>query len=181
MSSDEVGVPSVEEIKGRASLEDRILNKLETLCSLFDNLYLLKSIGIINESNFFFQKINKSTIGSKIWFVTLLLSIRKSIKQLIKNIKIRNQFIEEIKNFNLNHKHYVNDIVSDRLEEGLKKCKITIREAIFDLIQNFIYLIIVAFQAFRIKGYNNLKRSLDPMFTIVSIVRLMSTGYAIIN
>ena len=93
--------------RNNLSFEDVLTNSLETLCTLFDNIFFLKNIGIISEENKFYQKLNKSQFGSKIWVISLLLSLRKSFKNILKNLKLRQKYHQEIskyKNINLNEK-----------------------------------------------------------------------------
>lgn len=73
---------------------DFLVNSLETLTSLMDNVYLITKFGIGSNSKFL-KKVGAN--ASKVWFVTLLFTIRKILKNLLKLSNIKNQVWKEIK------------------------------------------------------------------------------------
>lgn len=86
---------SDEKKNQRVSWEDFLIDGLESLTSLFDNIYILRSFGIISESNVLYQKLNRGDFGSKLWFISSLLSTRKSLSQLIVLGRSRYKLLKE--------------------------------------------------------------------------------------
>lgn len=160
------------------SFEDICSNALETLCTLFDNLFFLKNIGIISEENKFYQKLNKSQFGSKIWLVSLLLSLRKSFKNILDSLKLRKKYYHEIskhKNINLNEKgQQIQKILSNNLR--------VILNHLLDFVQDFLYMIIIIIDI--LKQNQKLlrwKRWCEYSSNIINVLRIFTANRNIIQ
>ncbi|KAG0660377.1 hypothetical protein C6P45_001604 [Maudiozyma exigua] len=126
--------------QNKVSFEDGLKDSLTAVCTLFDNIFFLRNIGIISEENKIYQKLNKSQFGSKIWLVSLLLSLRRSFKKIIDNLKLRKKYQLEMikcKNVNLKDKqgHQVQRILSNNLR--------IILNHVLDFLQDFLYMMII--------------------------------------
>ncbi|SMN20098.1 similar to Zygosaccharomyces rouxii ZYRO0F18370g hypothetical protein [Maudiozyma saulgeensis] len=167
--------PSRESIP-KGNLEDIIVHSFESICALFDNIYFLKNIGIINENNFLYKKLNKSQIGSKIWLITLILSLRKSYKKLKKTIFARIQYKKELKKFN----NYLNDKTQSNLNL-LKNYDKIIINTILDFFQDLFYMIIIIFDILKTSKYQKLKSWCEYSSYIISILRIFNSSTRIIK
>ncbi|CCK69140.1 Pex34p KNAG_0C00270 [Huiozyma naganishii CBS 8797] len=173
-------------MKTAASLswEDVLLGKLESICSIFDNIYLLKSLGIISKENFLYRKLNKGNVGSKVWFLTLILSIRKNLKRLVRLVQTRFKLVFEIEQILRQKKlddSLVNNVVLNKLSTNLRKCHFMIIDTFLDLAQLLIYLFIVSGDCFNIPPrFKKFKKYLGPMSNVVTILRMLVSVYTTI-
>lgn len=160
--------------KKRQSYEDRFIGILESVCSMFDNVYLARSLGIISDKNILYRYLNKGDWGSKLWFVTLILSARKSMRQLFRTIRAKRALQCEIESTKLNSRSLVNDVLYEKLNDNLNKCASVIKDAMFDLLQTLVYLKIVVIDLFKIAVPKKWKRILEPLSNFITLTRFFT-------
>lgn len=160
------------------SYEDIITSKLESLSFIFDNIYFLKSIGLISEKNFLYVKLNNGNFGSKLWFITLLLSVRKLVKKLFKTIKIRSKYNTEVKKIIMKQDiNLVNNVLIGKLNNCLQKCNSMLKDILLDLIQNFLYLILILFDILNLeKKYQKWKKLFESSSNVITILKILNIG-----
>lgn len=156
--------------------EDSLINGLESVCGFFDNVYLAKSLGIISEENFLYKHLNKGDWGSKLWFVTLVLSIRRCLRQLFRILRNRAKLKKELRSIDNNEKGLVNDVLKEKLSAMLQRSSLMIKAVMFELLQNILYLIIVAVDMFKIRLPRKWRRVLEPISNFVTVFRLVAFG-----
>ncbi|AQZ14016.1 PEX34 (YCL056C) [Zygosaccharomyces parabailii] len=169
---------SDENDKHSYTIEDSIIAGLESICGLFDNVYLFKSLGIISENNFLYRRLNKGEWGSRLWFVTLLLSARKSISHLIKIVRARSKLTREMREMKIeDDDDLVKQVLKNKFTDALKKYGILIRDVIFELLQTFSYLAIVTIEVFKFSVNARVLRILEPLSHFIAVLRIFSSGY----
>ncbi|QLQ78678.1 hypothetical protein HG537_0B00280 [Torulaspora globosa] len=156
--------------------EDNLISGLESVCSFFDNVYFAKSLGIITEENFLYKHLNKGDWGSKLWFVTLVLSIRRCLRQLFRILQDRVKLKKELISMGKNEKGLVNDVLKEKLSAMLQKSSLMIKAIMFELLQNILYLIIVAVDVFKVRLPRKWRRVLEPISNFVTVLRLVAFG-----
>lgn len=181
MESKECNLPGADGGKGaggshRLPFEDSLIAGLESVCSFFDNVYFAKSLGIISDQNFLYRHLNKGDWGSKLWFVTLLLSIRRCLRQLFRILRDRVNLKKECKSMANDEKGLVNDVLREKLSSLMQKSTLMIKSVLFELLQNVLYLIIVAVDVFKLKIPGKWRRVLEPVSNFVTVVRLFTVG-----
>lgn len=162
-------------------LEDNVLNALESICNIFDNVYFFKSIGVLSEKNILYRTLNKGDFGSKLWFLTLLLSSKKLITRLTKSLKIRAKIkkeIDESPKENDEDKSLVNSLLREKLELSLAKCMDIIRNNVLELLQTMMYLSIAFINVFKVKVPQKWKHLLEQLSNIITIIRVFISGYS---
>lgn len=162
----------------KTSFEDTLISGLETVCSFFDNVYFAKSLGIIGDNNFLYKHLNKGGWGSKLWFVTLLLSVRKCIRQLLQIAKKRSRLTTEIGVMDKDGKGLMSDVLREKISLMLQKSNILMRETLLDLLQNVVYLIIVVIDVFKLKVPKKGRQYLEPLSNFVTILRFFTMGFS---
>lgn len=160
------------------SLEDTLINSLESVCSFFDHIYFAKSLGIISEQNFLYRKLNKGDWGSKLWFITLLLSARKSFSKLIKVVKGRTKLRNEISLIDKNDKGLTNEVLREKFSAMLKKSNLMLRDIVFDLFQTIVYLAIVVVDVFKIGLSKKWRQVLEPLSNLMTILKMFTVGFS---
>lgn len=163
---------------GRPQLpfEDTLIAGLESLCSLFDNVYFAKSLGIISDQNFLYRHLNKGDWGSRLWFVTLLLSIRRCLSQLFRILQEKGRLRREFEILNSKENGLVNDVLKEKLSNLIQKSALMIRSLVFDLIQNVLYLVIVTVDVFKFKLPQKWRQILEPLSSFITFFRLFAVG-----
>lgn len=159
------------------SLEDTLINSLESVCSFFDHIYFAKSLGIISEQNFLYRKLNKGDWGSKLWFITLLLSARKSFSKLIKVVKGRTKLRNEISLIDKND-GLTNEVLREKFSAMLKKSNLMLRDIVFDLFQTIVYLAIVVVDVFNIGLSKKWRQVLEPLSNLMTILKMFTVGFS---
>ncbi|CCH58290.1 hypothetical protein TBLA_0A04970 [Henningerozyma blattae CBS 6284] len=168
-----------------------ILYGLESICSVFDNIYFLRSIGLISDTNLFYRLLNRSELGSKIWLITLVLNIRKDTLELLKLLKLKTKISDELE-FQLtklkmekigNYSKDVTLIIKDKLQNSLKIINNSIKDRIFDLIQNLIYLLILLINigGHYYKSLQRFKHILEIISNMLIVSRVFSTNFNLAN
>ncbi|GCF00147.1 hypothetical protein ZYGM_003504 [Zygosaccharomyces mellis] len=161
-----------------STFEDTLIAGLESICGLFDNIYLLKTLGIISENNLLYRRLNKGEWGSKLWFVTLLLSVRKSFSRLLRVIKAKGKLKKEMKQLQVERdEDLVKQVLRNKFTDALKKCSIVIKDVFLELLQTLAYLAIVVIEVFKIDVNQKMMKILEPLSHFISIVRIFTTGY----
>lgn len=164
------------------SLEDSLISGLESICGLFDNIYLLKSLGIINEDNFLYRRLNKGEWGSKLWFITLLLSARKSFSRLLKIINAKSKLKKEVEELSVaDDQDLVKDVLMNKFMDALKKCSALMKDVFFELLQTLAYLVIVVVEVFKVNVSKKLMKFLEPLSHFIAVIRIFTTGYATVG
>ncbi|QLL31165.1 hypothetical protein HG536_0B00260 [Torulaspora globosa] len=156
--------------------EDSLITGLESVCSFFDNVYFAKSLGIITEQNVLYRHLNKGDWGSKLWFVTLVLSIRRCLRQLFRILQDRVKLKKELKSMGKSETGLVKDVLKEKLSTMLQKSSLMIKAIMFEVLQNTLYLIIVAVDVFKIRLPRRWRRVLEPISNFVTVLRLVAFG-----
>lgn len=165
----------------KTSFEDNLIAGLESVCSFFDNVYFAKSLGIIGENNFLYRRLNKGGWGSKLWFVTLLLSVRKCLRQIFQIVRDRIRLKTEIKGMDKNGRGLMNDVLKEKFLLMLQKSNAMMRETLLDLLQNSVYLMIVVIDVFKLNIPKRARQILEPLSNFVTIMRLFTMGYSSVD
>ncbi|CCF57665.1 hypothetical protein KAFR_0D00190 [Kazachstania africana CBS 2517] len=164
------------------TLEDILIDKLEGICTVFDNIYFLKNLGVIKEDNFIYKKLNKGNLGSKIWLVSLILSIRRCFKNLTHMYRTRRKYVTELsivskKRNQSSENGLVNGILKDKLLQSLQKCNSIIRDLLLEFLQVLLYLIIVIIEVFKVKSlerYVKGIRNLEILSNLITVTRIIT-------
>ncbi|GAV48593.1 hypothetical protein ZYGR_0M00140 [Zygosaccharomyces rouxii] len=172
------GVASPDSNDHISTFEDSLIVGLESICGLFDNIYLLKTLGIISEDNLLYRRLNKGEWGSKLWFVTLLLSARKSFSRLLKIIKAKSKLKKEMKQLSTEgDEDLVKQVLRNKFTDALKKCSIVIKDVFLELLQTLAYLAIVVIEVFKINFSKKVVKFLEPLSHFIAVIRIFTTGY----
>lgn len=161
------------------TFEDSLLSGLESVCGLFDNVYLLKTLGIISEDNVLYRRLNKGEWGSKLWFVTLLLSARKSFSRLLMSIRTKSRLKKEMNQLRIEgEEDLVKQVLRNKFTDALSKCSIIIKDVFLELLQTLAYLAIVVIEVFKINVSRKVIKFLEPLSYFISAIRIFTTGFA---
>lgn len=164
------------EKKKHTTFEDTLIGSLESICSIFDNVYFAKSLGIISERNVLYRHLNKGNWGSKLWLVTLLLSARKSFSNLIRNMKIREKLKKEIQELHKTNKVLISEVLREKYMTALSMCNSQVKDIVFELLQTIAYLVIVIIDVCKINLSKKWRSLLEPLANIITIVRFFTGG-----
>ncbi|KAH3899535.1 uncharacterized protein SCODWIG_00649 [Saccharomycodes ludwigii] len=134
---------------GKPTLEDSIINFLEGLTNIFDQIYFLKTIGILKEQSFLYRKVYKSQATLKLWLISLILTLRKNLSKLVNLLRLRfrltnefNKYIQKQQDGNLNV------LLNEKLAKQLKLITKHIKIFLWDLLETLSYLILVIIDLF---------------------------------
>lgn len=158
------------------SFEDSVIDGLESITAVFDNLYALQNLGIIGKNNFVYRYLNKGNLGSKLWFVTLILSIRKSIIQLYKLIKRKWTLKNEINEDREIYKNISSKTFQCKLQKSLQLDEM-IKNILLDAIQSILYLLLVIINVCKIKLPRKLQKALEMASSAVTIWKIIFVNY----
>lgn len=159
-----------------ATFEDTLIGSLESICSIFDNVYFAKSLGIISEKNVLYRHLNKGNWGSKLWLITLLLSARKSFSKLVRNMKTRVRLKKEIQELHTTDKVLISEVLREKYKTALSMCNSQVKDIVFELLQTVAYLVIVIIDVCKIKLSKKWRSLLEPLANIITIVRFFTAG-----
>lgn len=162
----------------KSAFEDTIIAGLESVCSFFDNVYFAKSLGIIGDNNILYKQLNKGGWGSKLWLVTLVLSLRRSLRQIVQIVKNRVRLETELKGLNKDGNGLMNDVLKEKIFSMLGKSSLLLKETLLDLFQNLGYLVIVVIDVFKFKISGRARQVLESLSTFVTIIRLFTIGFS---
>ena len=143
------------------SFEDWVIDSLTSVSSFFDDLYLLRSFGIISETNLLYRKLNRGDIGSKIWLVSLLLSVRRSITRLYKLLKLKFVLRKQISDITASYSPNLKKLVIEKFIARSDILNSKIYSLLMDLFQDFLYMMIVLIEVFKIKLSKSSRRALE--------------------
>ncbi len=131
------------------SQNDFLVNSLETITSLMDNVYLITKFGIGQNSKFL-SKIGSN--ASKVWFVTLLITIRKIIKDLIRLYNLKTQVWKEIKFCEMEQLHNpLAKLILEKYELKLQDIQNDILGGALELVGSLNDLFFVSIEIFKLK------------------------------
>lgn len=137
----------------RVSWEESVGGAVETLCSLFDNVYMLRSLGVLPQDGWLLRTIDKGHAGSKLWLVSLVLALRRALRQLVSVWRLKSQCQRELRR---RARALVADsAVTEKLVRKVKECNGRLRDALLDLAQNTLYIVVVLYD---ICGWRRLRR-----------------------
>lgn len=179
--------------KGSISIEDIIVDNINSISNIFDYLYFFKSLGVIGEDNILYRNLNKGNWGSKFWALSLLLSIKKSFSKCWKlfNYKLKLKFY--IQNFNSiktrGENQSVNHLILNKLKLKLDKINSLLYDQLFELIQNLIYFLISVLDLFKNFNLFNIskhkwakfKDQLETVSNLITILRFSMNGYNVVK
>ncbi|EDO18943.1 hypothetical protein Kpol_2002p13 [Vanderwaltozyma polyspora DSM 70294] len=156
--------------------EDIVLDGLEGICSLFDSIYFIKTLGIITDKSFLYRKIIQNNFSLKLWLATLLLIIKKLVVKLFQNYKILRFLKIELKqhinnNNNNNKNNHINSILLEKLNKKINQHYNFIKLNLLDLIQNLLYCAIVIIELLKLKISKKSKFILELLANSITIVK----------
>lgn len=168
--------------KNKPRFEDNLINSLESICNIFDNIYFLKSLGIISENNFIYRSLNKGNLGSKFWFITLILSLRKLSRQSLKAFKVKRKISKELKSIindnEINeNKNLLNNVLIEKFNETINNCNSILKNNFFELVQTLLYLMIVCVEIFKLKLSKKFKNILETASNFITVIRFLTLGF----
>ncbi|SCU94967.1 LAMI_0F00386g1_1 [Lachancea mirantina] len=158
------------------NFEDKAINGLEYICSIFDNVQLLRTIGVIGESNVIYQKLIKGDFGSKLWLATLLLSSRRLLSRIVGLIKTRFRLKNECGNIRTGSTNALRDVLMRKLVARQKSLDQNISLATLELLQNFFYLVILLAEILKLRLSGRQRKVLNICSALSSILGLISSG-----
>ncbi|SCU96334.1 LADA_0H00364g1_1 [Lachancea dasiensis] len=161
------------------NVESMLISGLETLAGLFDDVYLLKSFGIISEVNYVYKKVNKGGLCSKIWLVSLILSSRRCISDLFQLAVSRSRLKREEKHFNNCITNSFRKALHEKIALKVQEIDRRLRLTILDLLQNLAYLVVVAIDVFSISISQRWRHILDRLSGFFSVLKLLLMGNVI--
>lgn len=127
------------------SIENVLVNSINTISNIFDYLYFFRSIGLIKDTNFLYRNLNKGHWGSKFWSLSLIFAIKKSVNNYWKLFKYKvklNFYIQNFDSIKNQSASPVNGIILNKLKLKLNKINSLLFEQIFEILQNLLYFII---------------------------------------
>ena len=151
-------------------LEDTVASGIESLCSLFDNVYLLRSVGVIGEDSWLFRTLNKGQAGSKVWLVSLVLAVRRSLRELVRAIRLKWKCHKELGRLLLDSQ------LREKLLQKVQQCNARIVDSLMDLVQNALYMVIVLTDIFKWKRYRRVKVWCEYASNAVILLRMCNAA-----
>lgn len=168
-----------EEEKTSISIEDWLIDSLTSLSSFFDDLYLLRSFGIISDNNILYNKLNKGDLGSKVWLVSLILSVRRSLTHLMKLIKLKWRLRKEDANIAHTYCPGFRKLLKERIAVEGDIIRSKIRSLFMDLIQDLLYMLIVMIDIFKVNLSKRLRSILEFISSAATVLKFVTTSYQV--
>jgi len=149
---------------------DFLVNGLETLTSLMDNVYLITKFGIGTNSKWL-SRVGKN--ASKVWFVTLLLSIRKIIKDMIRLFKLKRQVWEQIKLCRSEqYRNHLAKLILVKYETKINEIQGEIFGNVLELIGSLNDLFFVSIEVFKLRVPRWIEKFIGFISAVMMIYRM---------
>lgn len=161
------------------SLEDWLIDSLTSISSFFDDLYLLRSFGIISDSNYLYRKLNKGDIGSKIWLTSLILSIRRTLTQLYKSVRLKFRLREESQNIASAYSPGFRRLLREKICAESTQINRRIKLLCMDLLQDLLYMVVVSLDVFKINLSSRSRKLLEYFSSAATVIKFVSSSYQI--
>ncbi|SCU95438.1 LAFA_0G00408g1_1 [Lachancea sp. 'fantastica'] len=166
-------VDSSDSSRSYRDVEGGIISGLEFLAGLFDDLHLLKSFGIIGEQNKIYQRFKKTGLCSKVWLVSLILSSRKSLGEIIRLAASRSKLRTEKLKFMRSPANSVRKILIDKISNKLDEIDRKLRLAVIELLQTFAYLLVVIIDVFKLGISEKWRKLIDRVSGFFTILKFL--------
>lgn len=149
---------------------DFLVDLLETVTSLLDNLYLITKFGIGKQSKWL-QSISLN--ASKVWFVTLILSLRKIILNLLRLVRLKASVSMELVKCQMSApSNKLRDLIIQRYRDEINEISKDINYELLELLGTLIDLGFVSIEMFRWKVHPALEKLMGAISALMSIHRL---------
>lgn len=159
--------------KGGEAIENFCISGMESVAGLFDDIHLLKSFGIISESNYVYRKLNKSGFCSKVWLLSLVLSTRKCIRDLNNLWMSRSRLRKEEVHFTMHSSNSLRRALSDKIALKIKDVNRRLILVALEIMQNIAYLIIVAADVFTLNLVERWKNLLEKCSSLLTVLKFL--------
>ncbi|KAL6942711.1 hypothetical protein ACO0RG_001672 [Hanseniaspora osmophila] len=154
------------------SIEDFLISFFESLTSIFDQVYFLKTIGLIKESSFIYRKLYKSQTSLKVWFVSLCLNLKKSLTKLYKIVRFRRKLLAEMNKLSNAQKIALDPDLIAKFHKQLKYINKGICDCLWDVLDHSIYLLLISFDLFSLfKKFKKYEKHVERMATGINLLR----------
>lgn len=149
---------------------DFLVELLETVTSLLDNLYLVTKFGIGKQSKWL---QNISLHASKVWFVTLILSLRKIILNLLRLVRLKASVSMELAKCQMcAPSNKLRDLIIQRYRDEIDGVSKDINYELLELLGTLIDLGFVSIELFRWRVHPALEKLMGAISALMSIHRL---------
>jgi hypothetical protein len=155
--------------KRNARKSDVLVDSLETLTSIMDNVYLLSKFGIGKKSKFL-RKL--TTNASKVWFVTLILSLRKLALNIIGLIRLKSSVVNELNKCQMFGSNELRRNIIQRYEDKIGEISSEMKYDILELIGTLIDLGFVSIELFCWKVNPKLEKLMGFISAVMSFYRM---------
>lgn len=171
--------PSEEDCSKKNSLEDTLIDGLGSISSFFDELYLLKSFGVISEDNFLYRKLNKGDIGSKVWLASLILSVRRSLTNLYRALKTKWTLRRECAGLASSSCHELKKILMDKYTAKNREVDSKISSLLMDIFQDAVYIIIILVDLLKINLSRKVRKMLEYLSSFSTLLKFFHNAYSL--
>ncbi|CEP64266.1 uncharacterized protein LALA0_S11e00232g [Lachancea lanzarotensis] len=154
-------------------VEGTLITGLEFLAGLFDDLHLLKSFGFIGEQSKIYQRLNKTGLYSKLWLVSLILSSRKSLSEIVRLAASRSKLRTEELKFRRGAPNSVRKILLEKISNKIDEIDKKLRIAVIELLQTSAYLLVVMVDVFKLGVSERWKKFLDRISGFFTILKFL--------
>ncbi|SCV02815.1 LANO_0G00408g1_1 [Lachancea nothofagi CBS 11611] len=155
------------------SIESRVISGLESVAGLFDDVHLLRSLGIIGENNYFYRKLNKGGVCSKVWLVSLVLSLRKYFADIFQLAVSRSRLKKEEQHFKHCASSPLRKVLCEKISLKIQEIDKRLRLTTLELLQTVAYLLLVVVDVFAIKLSEKWKRILDRSSGFFTVLKFL--------
>lgn len=149
---------------------DFVVDSLESLTSVMDNLYLITKFGIGKET-VWLKRIGEH--ASKVWFVTLLLSIRRLVLNVIRLMRLKAQVLAEVNKIQLYDEiNPLRAIFIEQYQKRIDDLTTDMRYEVLELAGTLVDLAFVSVELFHWKINPTLERILGFISAGMSMYRM---------
>lgn len=151
---------------------DMLVDSLETMTSVMDNVYLLSKLGIGSKSKWM-QRLSGG--ASKVWFVTLLLMLRRIVIKIVRLMALKSSVETELRKCRSLASNELRRLIIRRYEDKLGEIAHETKMEWIELVGTVIDLGFVSIELFKWRVHSRLESVLGVISTVMSFYR-MSRG-----
>lgn len=152
---------------------DFLVDSLETVTSVMDNLYLLTKFGIGKKSRWL-QRL--SADASKVWFVTLILSIRKIVLNLVRLMGLRSSVRSELTKCQMFGSSELRRNIIQKYESKLEELSTEMTYEWFELSGTLVDIGFVSIELFKWKVHPRLEKLMGLISAAMSFYRMTKSS-----
>jgi hypothetical protein len=152
------------------SSSDFLVDSLETVTSVLDNLYLVTKFGIGKNSKFL-QRLSKN--ASKVWFVTLLFTIKNLVGKIIVLVQLKGSIFKELRKCQSNNNNVdLSRMIINKYEVKIEELKQDILGECLELMGSLNDLFFVSIELFDWKINAKVERFVGMISAFMSVYRM---------